>query len=203
MSEKLNASFENHDATSETASTPEVEQPINPENQAEVIAEKKIDKAEAREKEARETEARKKEALEKLDKIHERPKDELDESAQSAAKIIRVPLQRLEPVVDSLAKTWGAIRQNLSPSEKVFSKVIHNPVIENISEFTAKTLARPYAILSGGIIAMIGSAIYLYYTRHLGYQYNYFIPILLFTAGLAVGLLVEMFYKVLTVGRRK
>jgi hypothetical protein len=136
-----------------------------------------------------------KNARKEIEKAHESAKGTLNQSARFGARTIRVPLHKLEPVVDTVAKTWGSIRQNLSPTQKTFSKVIHNPVVRNVSEFTAKTLARPYAILSGGVVAVVGSAIYLYFTRHLSYKYNFFVPILLFLAGLAVGIIVEMVYK--------
>ena len=142
-------------------------------------------------------------ARDKIKEIHKPKLETLDESARSASRIIRVPLASLEPVVETITKTLTSIRQNLSPSQKKFSKVIHNPVISNVSEFTAKTLARPYAILAGGVVAVIGSGVYLYYTRHLGYQYNYFVPILLFGAGLAAGIAVELFYKILSSGHKK
>lgn len=102
---------------------------------------------------------------------------------------------KLVSVTETLAKTLSAVRHQLTPSEKSFSKVIHNPIISKVSEVTAKTLARPYAILSGSLIACIGSAFYIYYTRHLGYRYNYFVPILLFFAGLIVSIAVEILYK--------
>ena len=144
------------------------------------------------------------EAREKIKHEIDKPKLEtLDESARSASIIIRVPLQSLEPVVETISKTWTSIRQNLSPSQKTFSKVIHNPVISSVSEFTAKTLARPYAILAGSVVAVIGSAVYLYLTKHYGYQYNYFVPILLFVGGLAAGIAVELFYKMLFAGHKK
>jgi hypothetical protein len=143
------------------------------------------------------------EARKKINEIHKLKLETLDESAQSASRIIRVPLESLEPVVETIAKTWTSIRQNLSPSQKTFSKIIHNSVISNVSEFTAKTLARPYAILSGGVVAVIGSGAYLYLTRHLGYKYNYFVPILLFAAGLAVGTIVELSFKLLFAHRKK
>ncbi len=101
----------------------------------------------------------------------------------------------LEYVTDTLAKTLDSIRRNLSPPDQRFSKIMHNPVISNVSEVAAKTLARPYAILSGGLVACIGSALYMYFTRHLGYQYNFFVPILLFFVGLIVSIAVEVLYK--------
>src|SRR5579862_4027775 len=92
--------------------------------------------------------------LKELDKPSE--KNDLDKQpSESAQRILRVPLPDLQPVVNALAKTWTSIRQNLSPSERAYSKVIHNKIVSTVSEFTAKTLARPYAILAGGVTTVI------------------------------------------------
>lgn len=104
-------------------------------------------------------------------------------------------LPSFESATETLAKTMGAIRRNLSPQDKRFSKVIHSPIVNSVSEATAKTLARPYAILSGGIVACAGSVLYIYYSRHLGYHYNFFVPVLLFFSGLVAGITVEILLK--------
>lgn len=124
-------------------------------------------------------------------------------SQQEDTSSSRVFLPSLESAAETLAKTLGAIRRNLTPSEKSFSKVMHNPIVNTVTEATAKTLARPYAILSGGIVACTGSAIYMYYTRHLGYRYNFFVPVLLFFAGLIAGIAVEVLYKTSQLRRKR
>lgn len=134
-----------------------------------------------------------KKTRELIDEIHQTSgsRDEPDNSDDTS---LRVPLPDFQALADAAAKTWRAIRHNLTPSEKRFSKVIHNTIVRNVSDFTARTLARPYAILTGGITALIGSAIYLYITRHLGFHYNFFVPIFLFAGGLGVGILAEILY---------
>jgi len=104
---------------------------------------------------------------------------------------------RIVSATENLSNSLSMIRRNLTPSQERFSKVIHNPIVSNISEATAKTLARPYAILTGGVVAFAGSVLYMFYSRHLGYRYNFFVPVLLFMTGLAVGTTVEILYKTL------
>jgi hypothetical protein len=107
------------------------------------------------------------------------------------------------PMTDSLTQKLRDIRHVLRPSEKRFSKIIHNHTVSTVSEATAKTVARPYAVLAGGFFACVGSAIYMYYTRHLGYKYNFFVPILLFGAGLAVGIVVEVLFRAVNRGKKR
>ena len=107
------------------------------------------------------------------------------------------------PMPNSLTQKLRDIRHVLRPSEKRFSKIIHNPTISAVSEATAKTVARPYAVLAGGFFACVGSAIYMYYTRHLGYKYNFFVPILLFGAGLAIGIVVEVLFRAVNRGKKR
>lgn len=154
----------------------------------------------------------------RAEKIGETPKETLDvektrelidEIQKPSAHLGHVDRPEPGPIMPNLAsaaevlnKSLGVIRHRLRPSEKRFSKIIHSPIINNVSEIAANTLARPYAILSGGIVAVIGSIYYMYYTHHLGYKYNYFVPILLFAIGLIIGIIVELLYK-FTLRRRK
>lgn len=88
----------------------------------------------------------------------------------------------------TLKRTQG----KLAAPERAFSKVIHNPVVEAVSEFGAKTVARPSGVLLGGIFAFAGSAAFLWIVRHYGYEYNYLLFALFFVGGFFVGLGVEL-----------
>lgn len=84
------------------------------------------------------------------------------------------------------------VRSRLSPAERTFSKVIHQPVIDAVSEISGKTLARPSAILGGGITALIGSGAILYMSKHYGFEYNFFVYILFLIVGFGAGITLEM-----------
>lgn len=83
------------------------------------------------------------------------------------------------------------VRSHLKPSERKFSKVIHQPVVEAVSELSSKTIARPSALLGGGITAFIGSGAILYMSKHYGFEYNFFIYILLLLIGFGAGIALE------------
>lgn len=92
-------------------------------------------------------------------------------------------------------------RRHMSVPAKTLSKVIHQPVVEKISEAAAPTVARPSGILGGGIAALLGSGILLYVTKHYGYRYNYLVFIVLFIGGFVGGMAVELAVRALI--RRK
>jgi hypothetical protein len=86
-------------------------------------------------------------------------------------------------------------RRHLSPYSRTMSKLIHQPVVDAASEAVAKTVGRPSGILGGGLLALIGTSIYYYLTRHYGYNYNSFVFLALMMAGFVLGWFAEVLYK--------
>lgn len=93
---------------------------------------------------------------------------------------------------DSYKRTLAKVQSHLNPVERRFSKVVHAPVVETVSELGGKTIARPRGILFGGIFACLGSILFLYMTKHYGFEYNYLLFIALFGGGYFVGLLIDL-----------
>ncbi len=89
-------------------------------------------------------------------------------------------------------RTLRRTQSKLSAPSRAFSKVIHQPTVENVSEFAGKTIARPSGILMGGISAFIGSSIFLWAARYYGYEYNFLLFALFFVGGFFIGLFVEL-----------
>jgi len=102
---------------------------------------------------------------------------------------------------DAYKKSLKKIRGHLNAPERVFSRVVHQPVIEKTSNGLAKTVARPSAFLGGSLGALLGSSLLVYLSRHYGFKYNYAFIFVTFAAGFAVGLLLEALYKL--VARRR
>ncbi len=84
------------------------------------------------------------------------------------------------------------IRAKLPATSKRFSKVIHNPTVETISNIGAQTVARPSGLLGGSIAAFIGSLVLYYMARQYGFRYNYLLMFLLFVAGFVLGAIIEL-----------
>jgi len=102
----------------------------------------------------------------------------------------------------TLRREIQAIRRKLPVTQRALSRVVHQPVVRVLSEVTGKTASRPSGLLGGGLVAFLGSAIYLYMTKHVGFSYNYFVFLLLFVGGFGIGLALELVVWALTARRR-
>lgn len=88
-------------------------------------------------------------------------------------------------------QTIKEVQANLTPTQKRFSTIIHQPAIERVSEVGAKTIARPTGIVSGALFALIGSLIIMYIARHIGFEIPTTIFGLLFIVGFVFGIIAE------------
>lgn len=93
-------------------------------------------------------------------------------------------------------KTLHHVQRQLPKRERAFSKVIHQPVIEKVSDVGAKTIARPSGVLTGGVCALLGSSFVFYMAKHYGFKYNFFIFLLLLGVGFVVGLVLELLWNI-------
>lgn len=97
----------------------------------------------------------------------------------------------------SYRRTIKKTQAKLSPTSRAFSKIVHQPTIEKVSEISGKTIARPSGILFGGIFSFIGSSFFLWAARHYGYRYNFLLFILFFVGGFFLGLAIELAIRIL------
>jgi len=88
-------------------------------------------------------------------------------------------------------RALSRIRRSLPLPQRVLSNVIHQPVVRVFSDATAKTIARPLALLIGGLCAFAGTAAYYTFASRIGLSYNHSVWILFFVSGFAAGLLLE------------
>lgn len=95
----------------------------------------------------------------------------------------------------SFNTTMHHVRKDLPKTERTFSKVIHQPVIEKTSEFVGKTVARPSGVLGATIAGFIGLLLVFGVAKRVGFALSGSeLPILL-AAGLIIGLITEWFHK--------
>ena len=98
----------------------------------------------------------------------------------------------------ALNRSLKQIQHKLPAAQRGLSKLVHQPLIKNVSEVSAKTVARPSGLLGGGICAFAGSLAYFYVAKHTGYSYNYLLFTAFFVVGFAVGLVIETIVFVFT-----
>jgi hypothetical protein len=93
---------------------------------------------------------------------------------------------------DAYQRSLKRIRSRLSAPERAFSRMVHQPAVEAVSNALARTVARPSGVLGAGIFALVGSSLLLYIARTYGFTYNYFAFFALLAAGYLLGLFIEL-----------
>jgi hypothetical protein len=102
----------------------------------------------------------------------------------------------------TLRRELQHVRRRLPKYARPFSKLVHQPVIRTVSEAAGKTVSRPSGLLGGGLLAFIGTSSYLYLAKHIGFQYNSGVFVLLFVTGFVLGLGLELLVHIATKSRR-
>lgn len=103
----------------------------------------------------------------------------------------------------TLRRELQHIRRKLPAPQRTLSKVIHQPVVRVASEAAGNTVSRPSGLLGGGLVALVGTTLYLVLANHVGFQYNYGVFLVLFVVGFALGLLIELGVYAITGPRRR
>lgn len=111
----------------------------------------------------------------------------------------RPPLAFVNKELKEMAYQRNLIRarRHFSKTGRMFSRFIHQPVINSLSEAGAKTVGRPSGLLGAGIVALIGTSSYYFITKYYGFEYNYTVFLLLLLAGLILGWILETLYRLI------
>lgn len=96
----------------------------------------------------------------------------------------------------AMKQSLRKIQRKLPASQRAFSKVVHQPLVEQVSDVTGATIARPSGVLVGGLFSVIASIGVLIACRHYGYEYNFTIGLMAFVGGFVAGLLLELAFRV-------
>lgn len=91
----------------------------------------------------------------------------------------------------SYKKTMTQVRSEMGTGSRTFSKVIHNPAIEKTSQVVGSTIARPNAILAGGIFAFLFVLVTYFIAKRYGYHLSGFETIGAFAIGWVLGLIYD------------
>lgn len=98
---------------------------------------------------------------------------------------------------NSYKHTLKQTQKHMSKPERAFSRAIHHPIVEKVSDIGAQTIARPSGLISGGLFAFICSLVVLLISKRSGFTYNYLFFITVFVGGYFCGLLVELGFKII------
>lgn len=117
------------------------------------------------------------------------------------------PRKKLGPVSKSernasFNATMDEVRSHMSAPSRAFSKVIHNPTVEKISDVVGGTVARPNAILSGSVFAFLFTLVIYLIARYYGYALSGGETIASFAAGWILGLVFD-YFRALIFGKSK
>jgi len=91
--------------------------------------------------------------------------------------------------------TLKHVQRRLSGPSRGFSKIIHNPAVDSVSEALGKTVARPSGVLGAGLLAAAGLAVMTYFARRNGFALSGFELILFLAGGWLAGLAVEFIWR--------
>ncbi len=84
-------------------------------------------------------------------------------------------------------------RRNMSSYRRFFSQLIHIKVVSSISDFVGSTIARPNALLFGGICSFAFTLVVYLTSKNLGYSLSGLESMLSFAVGWAIGILFDVF----------
>lgn len=166
---------------------------------AEASVERAAEKSRVENGEKSESEARR-EALKEAISVERGSAEKKGKEASSSPAKRRHGVVSKKERKESYNQHMKHLQTELKPTQRAFSKVIHNPVIEKTSEVVGSTIARPNAILSGAVVAFfLVLAVYVV-SKYYGYALSGFESIGAFIVGWVLGLLYD-FFKVMVTGK--
>lgn len=87
------------------------------------------------------------------------------------------------------------VQAQLPPASRALSRVVHNPVVENISEVLEETVLRPSVLIGGATVGLIGGGIFYLYARVAGFALSGSEFLVSMVAGALIGVVLEIIYK--------
>ncbi|RYZ78823.1 MAG: hypothetical protein EOP04_28955 [Proteobacteria bacterium] len=99
-------------------------------------------------------------------------------------------------------KQMSSVQQEMNPSERRFSKIIHKKSIEKTSDALGASIARPNALLAGSISAFVLVTVLYLIAKHYGYRLSGFETIAAFILGWVIGMIYD-YVKLLISGNRQ
>lgn len=93
---------------------------------------------------------------------------------------------------ETYQKTITQVQKELPRSTRGFSRLIHTPFIEKASDVIASTIARPDALLAGGLSAFVLVLAVYSYAKYTGFALQGSETIIAFVLGWGLGVLFDI-----------
>jgi len=102
----------------------------------------------------------------------------------------------------SFKQTMVQVQKELPASNRVFSKVIHNNIVEKTSDVIGNTVARPNAVFAGAFVAFILTILTYSIAKTMGYPLSGFETIAAFIIGWVIGISYD-YLRILITGKKQ
>ena len=151
--------------------------------------------------------AEKSEAKSKVEAMEQAISIESGSAEKKRKEPASAPARRRHGVVskrernESYKQHLKQIHNEMPAGQKAFSKFIHNPAVEKVSEVAGATVARPNSILAGAMVAFFAVLGVYLIAKHYGYPLSGFETIGAFIAGWVIGALYD-FLRVMITGKK-
>jgi hypothetical protein len=90
-----------------------------------------------------------------------------------------------------MQKNLSRVQAQLNPTQQRFSRLIHQPLIQLVSEAISVSIGRASGLFAAGLTALLGSGIYIFIAAQYNLTYDYRIFFILCAIGYAIGLIAE------------
>jgi hypothetical protein len=101
----------------------------------------------------------------------------------------------------SFKQTMGQVQKELPASNRVFSKIIHNDIVEKTSNIVGNTVARPNALFAGAFVAFVLTLLTYVVAKTIGYSLSGFETIAAFIIGWVIGITYD-YLRILVTGKK-
>jgi len=125
---------------------------------------------------------------------------ETKKSEKRPAPLRRGPISKKQ-LSASYRRTMEQVQNELPAGNRIFSKIIHNKVIEKTSDIIGNTVARPNAMLAGAVVAFALTLLTYTTAKTIGYTLSGFETIGAFIVGWVIGIVYD-YLRVLITGKR-
>lgn len=92
-------------------------------------------------------------------------------------------------------KEINRVQAQLPPATRVLSKIVHNRIVEDISEVLEETVLRPSVLIGGAVVGLVGGGIFYLYARTQGFPLSGSEFLVTMLAGALIGVVLEIVYK--------